>query len=41
VSVAAVLGSLHPVVTILIARALLDERLRSVQAWCSPSPACA
>jgi drug/metabolite transporter (DMT)-like permease len=30
-SVAAVLGSLHPVVTILLARALLDERLRSVQ----------
>ncbi len=30
-SVAAVLGSLHPVVTILMARAVLDERLRSVQ----------
>lgn len=30
-SVAAVLGSLHPVVTILMARAVLDERLRGVQ----------
>jgi uncharacterized membrane protein len=30
-SVAAVLGSLHPVVTILMARAVLDERLRRIQ----------
>ena len=30
-SVAAVLASLHPVVTILMARMLLDERLRRVQ----------
>jgi len=31
VSVAAVLGSLYPVVTIVLARAFLAERLRAIQ----------